>query len=89
MYNMVAYILKVMHVEDDISNVSLSYITYICYPGEDTRCVKDHRIFIIDNKNSYNNIISKNTDIRRNNIPESTYSIPSSLHISGAKYSIY
>ena len=42
---------------------------------------------LLGNENLCDTIIYGNTDVSRNNITEITYSILSSLHISGAEYS--
>ena len=46
-------------------------------------------MFLPDDGNLCDTIVSENTDLRINNIPESIDSVIYSLHIGGTKYRIY
>ena len=85
---MVAYKLKVMHDEDDTLYLLPMRHIRNAYPREENNCGDDSVMFLIDERHMGGTIISKNTDLRSNNVPESRYLVLSYLHISGAKYRI-
>ena len=89
MYNVVPYKPKVMHIDNDLLNLPPIRNKRNFYPRKEKNCGDDFSTIIIDDDNLCDTIISRNTDLRRNNIPESIYLVLSSLHIGGAKYRVY
>ena len=86
---MVPYRLKVMHVEYYIINSSPIIHKWSSYSREDNNFGEDSIMVLLYDEHSCDTIISDNTDIIINNVPEIRDSVLSYLHIGGVKYSIY
>ena len=92
MYSMTPYKSKVMHIEDDILNLSLNIYNKNYYHRKCSNCGDDSSMDLLYDKHLGETIISGNTNIRGNRIVESRGLFLSYLHIDihtgDAKYNV-
>ena len=86
---MVAYKLKVIHVEDYTINFSPIRQNINGYTMKYNNCGDYSSKFIPDYGNLWDTVIHENTDISSNRIPEIRNSVLSYLHSAGTKHRIY
>ena len=82
---MIDYKLKVVHDEDDTLYLSPMRHNDKAYTREENNLGDDSSMFLQDDVNLCDTIIAENIDLSRNEIPESIYSVISSIHIVGRK----
>ena len=78
-----------INVEYDIINFSPIGQNINSYPKEDNNSGDDSSMVLMCESHVCDTIITDNTDLGSNNIPESMDLVLSFLHISGAKYRMY
>ena len=80
MYNMIPYKPKVMHVEDDIINVSPTINNINSYPRKENNYDDESSMVLLYDKHLGDTIIAGNTDLSGNIIMEIRGLVLSSLH---------